>query len=289
MTAVVLAALAGACFGSLTVAVRWGIRRGADPEVGALVAATTAAAVSVMVALPSLTTHTVDGDALVPFLAAGLIAPGASQIALTFAVADVGPSRAAILMGTAPLMSVLTALALLDEPFHLMLLVGTLLIVFGGIALASEPQRPEHLRVRGAALALLCAALFTARDNLVRWAARDVHPPPLVAAATSLIAAAVLILLYLALVRRDRLRTHLPRAVPAFAPAGIALALGYATLLAALGRGRVTVVSPLNATGSLWALLLAALVIGRSELIGHRTLLAALLIVAGGALIGAFH
>jgi uncharacterized membrane protein len=77
--------------------------------------------------------------------------------------------------------------------------------------------------------------------------------------------------------------------VPAFAPAGITLAIGYDALLAALDRGRVSVVSPLNATGSLWAVLLAALVIGRSELIGRRTILAALLIVAGGAFISAFR
>lgn len=77
--------------------------------------------------------------------------------------------------------------------------------------------------------------------------------------------------------------------MPAFAPAGLALALGYDALLAAFDRGRVSVVSPLNATGSLWAVLLSALVVGRSEAIGRRTVLAALLVVVGGALIGAHH
>jgi drug/metabolite transporter (DMT)-like permease len=286
---VVLAVLAGASFGALTVAVRWGIRRGGDREVGALVAATLGAGVSAIIAAPSIAAHGIDGRQLLPFLAAGLIAPGASQILLTFAVDHAGPSRAAILIGTAPLISILIALTLLNEPFCLLIVVGAALIVFGGIALAGERTRPEHFRARGAALALLCAALFAGRDNIVRSAARDEHAPPLVAATASLLAAAALILAYLVLVRRDRLGTHLPRAVPAFAPAGVALALGYTTLLAALDRGRVSVVSPLNATGSLWAVLLAALVIGRSELIGRRTIAAALMIVAGGALIGAFR
>jgi len=192
-------------------------------------------------------------------------------------------------MGTAPLISILIALTLLGEPFRPLLVVGTMLIVLGGVALAGERTRPEHVRVRGAVLALLCAALFAARDNIGRWGARDEHPPPLVAATTSLLPAAALILVYLALVRRDRLRTHLPQAMRAFAPAGLTLALGYDTLLAAFDRGRVSVVSPLNATGSLWAVLLAALVIGRSEGIGRRTILAALLIVAGGGLIGALR
>lgn len=289
MAAVLLAALAGASFGALAVAVRWGLRRGADPEVGALVAAALGAVASAAVAAPSAAVEGVDAGELWPFFAVGLIAPGASQIFLTLAVRHVGPSRAAILMGTAPLISILIALTLLDEPFRPLLVVGTGMIVLGGIALARERTRPEHFRVRGAALALLCAALFAARDNIVRWAARDQHPPPLVAATTSLLAAAAFILVYLALVRRDRLRTHLPRAMTAFAPAGLALALGYDTLLAAFDRGRVSVVSPLNATGSLWALLLAALLLGRSEVIGRRTVLTALLVVAGGALIGALH
>jgi drug/metabolite transporter (DMT)-like permease len=219
----------------------------------------------------------------------GLIAPGASQIILTLAVRYAGPSRAAILMGTAPLMSILIALTLLDEPFRLLLVVSTTLIVLGGVLLAGERTRPEHFQARGTALALFSAALFAARDNIVGWAARDEHPPPLVAATASLLAAAALILVYLSVVRRDRLRAHLRPALPAFAPAGLALALGYDTLMAALDRGRVSVVSPLNATGSLWAVLLAALVIGRSELIGRRTVLAALLIVGGGALIGALR
>jgi drug/metabolite transporter (DMT)-like permease len=289
VTVLLLAATAGASFGALTVAVRWGIRRGADPKVGALVATTFAVALSAIVAARSIAAGGIDGGALVPFLAAGLIAPGVSQIVLTFAVSDAGPSRAGILMGTAPLMSVLIALALLGEPFRLPLLLGTVLIVSGGVALLAEQARPQHFRLRGAGFALLCALLFAARDNLVRWAARDDHPPPLVAATVSLLAAAALILAYLALVHREQLRAHLVPALSAFAPAGIALALGYNTLLSALDRGRVSIVSPLNATGSLWAVLLAALVIGRGELVGRRTVLAALLIVAGGVLIGAFR
>jgi drug/metabolite transporter (DMT)-like permease len=286
--AVVLAALAGASFGALAVAVRWGLCRGADPEVGALVAATLGAVASFTVAAPSAE-QGLDIGELWPFFAAGLIAPGASQIFLTLAVRHAGPSRAAILMGSAPLIAILIALTLLGEPFQPLLVIGTVLIVLGGVALAGERTRPEHYRGRGAALALLCATLFAARDNIVRWAARDQHPPPLVAATTSLLAAAALILVYLVLLRRDRLRTSLPRALPAFAPAGLALALGYGTLLAAFDHGRVGVVSPLNATGSLWAVLLATLVIGSSEGIGRRTILAALLIVAGGALIGALR
>jgi drug/metabolite transporter (DMT)-like permease len=289
MPAVLLAALAGAGFGTLAVAVQWGLRNGADPEVGALVAAAVAAVASVVVAVPSAADHGVDPGELWPFFVAGLIAPGASQILLTLAVHGAGPSRAAVLMATGPLISILIALTLLDEPFQPLLVVGAVLVVLGGVALAGERERPEHFRIVGAALALSCAVLFAIRDNVVRWAARADHPPPLLAAATSLTAAAVFVLLYVVLFRRDRLRAFSRRAVLEFVPAGLALALGYCALLAAFDRGRVSIVAPLNATGALWAVVLSVLLIGRSEMVGRRTVVAGLLIVAGGALIGAIH
>ena len=49
----------------------------------------------------------------------------------------------------------------------------------------------------------------------------------------------------------------------------------------------MTVVAPLNATQSLWGVVFAALLIGRAEMIGRRTVLASVLVVAGAVLIGA--
>src|SRR6187549_1495571 len=101
-----------------------------------------------------------------------------------------GPSRAAILFGTAPLLSVLLALALLDEPFEPALIVATALVVAGGVVLAAERRRPVDFRVVGVAFALACAVLFALRDNAVRWVARDADVPALQASAASLLAAA---------------------------------------------------------------------------------------------------
>ena len=49
----------------------------------------------------------------------------------------------------------------------------------------------------------------------------------------------------------------------------------------------MTVVAPLNATQSIWGVVFAAIIVGRSELIGRRTVIAGLLIVAGSAMISA--
>jgi drug/metabolite transporter (DMT)-like permease len=286
VTSVLFAAIAGALFGVLAVSVRAGLARGADPHAGALVIACVGLAVSAVLAAPSAADGFHARD-LWPFVLAGVLVPGVSQILFVLAVKHAGPSRAAILIGTAPVMSVVLALIFLDEPFKPELSVGTLLVVAGGAALARERARPEHFRVLGALLALSCAALFAVRDNVVRWAASDVHPRPLVAATAALLAAAGFNLAYVWLRHRGGLTSKLRDALPAFTTAGLALGLAYDSLLEAFDRGRVNVVAPLNATQSLWGVLLAALLVGRAEMIGRRTVLAGLLVVAGAVLIGA--
>jgi drug/metabolite transporter (DMT)-like permease len=288
VSAVLFGALAGALFGALAVAVRYGLHRGGDPEVGAIVVAGVGLAVSAVVAIPSAIVDAVHPADLWPFLLIGGLVPGVSQILFILAVRDAGPSRASILIGTAPLMSVAIALALLGEPFRPLLVLGTALVVAGGAVLARERSRPEHFRALGAVLALVCAALFAVRDNVARWAARDSHPPPLVASAVALLGAFVVVLVYLLVARRSALRSRLGKAIPAFAAAGLVLGLAYDSLLVAFDRGRVSIVAPLNATQSLWAVVFSALLIGRhGEMIGQRLVLAGLLVVAGGTLIGA--
>ena len=282
------AALSGALFGALAVAVRRALRRGADPYLGAAVVPSVALAGAIVISIPSLASDTVRVGDLWPFALAGALVPGASQLLFIIAVRDAGPSRTSILIGTAPLMSVAIALALLGEPFRPLLAAGTALVVAGGVALSAERRRPEHFRMLGAMLALACAALFAVRDNVVRWAARDAHPPALVAADVSLAAAAFVTVAYVIVFRRRRARGRLRHATAAFAPAGLALAVAYDSLFAAFDRARVSIVAPLNATQSLWAVLFSALFYGReAELIGRRLVAAGLLVVAGAAVIGA--
>jgi drug/metabolite transporter (DMT)-like permease len=288
--AVLLGLLAGALFGAMTVAVRIGLVRGGDPAVGSLVIASTATGVALALAAPSALSTGIALGELWPFLAIGFIVPGWSQILFILAVRYAGASRAAILIGTAPLGSVLLALAFLDEPLRPALLLGTALIVAGGAALALDRGRPAGFRALGVMLALGCAALFAVRDNAVRWSAREVEPPALQASATSLLAAAVATAIYVVLTRRTDARRLARTAAPAFAPAGVLLACAYGALVAGFARGDVAVVAPLNATQSLWGVAFAVLVYGRtSEAVGRRTLAAGVLIVLGGALIGTFR
>jgi uncharacterized membrane protein len=65
------------------------------------------------------------------------------------------------------------------------------------------------------------------------------------------------------------------------------MGLVYIALTAALDRGRVTIVAPLNGTNALWTVLFSVLLLGRSDAVGRRLVIAATLIVAGGALVSA--
>jgi drug/metabolite transporter (DMT)-like permease len=289
MDAVLLGLLAGALFGAMTVAVRAGLVRGGDAALGSVVITATAFLVTTLLALPSFAVEGLDARALWPFAVIGLVVPGVSQVVIILAVRHAGPSRAAILVGTAPLGSALLALALLDEPLRPILLVGTALVVAGGAVLALDPGRPAGFRRLGVVLALICAALFAGRDNAVRWIARDDDVPALQATAVTLLAATLAATLYV-IVTRQRPEAGLARrTVRAFLPAGLFLAFAYAALVTGFDRGEVGIVAPLNATQSLWGVAFAALVYGQTEAIGRRTVLAGVLVVLGGALIGAFR
>ena len=284
MAAVLLASASAALFGAMSVAVRFALREFDDAELGSLAMSSVALALTGAVGLVAAR-----GGGLLdawPFLVTGAIAPGASQIFFVRAVREAGAARTSVVMGTAPLVAVAIALTVLGEPVSAVLLAGGGLIVAGGIALANERVRPEDFRRLGVLFAVTATVLFAVRDNVLRAIAKGSDVDPLVAAAVSLLAGAVTVALYLAVTRRGSLASGYGRAVRAFAPAGVFFGLSYAMLFEAYYRGRVSVVAPLVATESLWGVAFAALFLRRSELVGRRLVLGALLIVAGGVLIG---
>jgi drug/metabolite transporter, DME family len=273
VTAVLLAAASAALFGGMTVGIRLGLRELDDAGGAAVATVAVAFAVSAVAFAfaPSL-------RGAWPFLVAGAFAPGVSQVLFTLAVKEVGASRTSVVVGAAPLVAVAIALAFLDEPLRAPLAVGALSIVAGGVLLAAERDRPEHLRALGLLYAALCTVLFATRDNVAR--ALHTHTAAPTAAAATLLAGTVVALLW---ARRPPTRQELVR----LAPAGVCFGLSYVCLFEAYFRGRVSVVSPLVATESLWGVALSALLIRHTEGVGRRLALGALLVVAGGVLIGA--
>jgi drug/metabolite transporter (DMT)-like permease len=184
-------------------------------------------------------------------------------------------------------LSAAIAITVLGEPLHVALVFGTLFVVAGGTLLVSERGGPAAMLRLGLALSLGAAVLFSVRDNLVRWAARSNDVPGFVAGTASLVSATLVILIVVA--SRPNARERVRLAALPFVPSGLVYGISYACLYSAFDRGRVTIVAPLVATESLFAVLISIVLLRRSERIGPRLLLAAGLVVGGGALISSFR
>jgi drug/metabolite transporter (DMT)-like permease len=283
VTGVLFACVAGLFLGALNVTMRRGLARVADIDAASAVIATVAA---VLVAITAAA-FGVDFDAgeLWPFLLLGVFVPGLSQLMVVHAVRAAGASRAGILFGMAPLFSAAIAIAAFGEPLRWPVAAGTLLVVAGGVTLVWEGERPVGYRAYGAALAVGVAVAFGLRDNVGRAVTEDVAAEPL-AQATALMLGASLVLLANLLRRRSAL-ARLRSALGPFATSGVVIGIAQASLFEALDRARVTVVAPLVGTGVLWTVVLAAIFLGPSEVVGRRLVVVALLVVAGGTLVGA--
>jgi drug/metabolite transporter (DMT)-like permease len=284
VAAVGLALASAALFGAMTVALRFALDASPDAEAGALACAAVAfvvVAASALVVGGSLGTTR---DVAV-FAGAGLLAPGLSQIFFVRAIREAGAARASVVVGCAPLVAAVLGLTVLGEPAKPGVLVGGLLVVLGGIALLAERVRPDAFRAVGLAFAVAATVLFASRDALVRGYSDDAKTHASVASTVALAGGVAAILVYLLLARGGRLSLG-RRTALAFVPAGVLFGLSYVFLFEAFYRGRVTVVTPLVATESLWTVVLAALLMRRTELVGPRLALGAALVVAGSALIG---
>jgi drug/metabolite transporter (DMT)-like permease len=266
----------------MSVALRLALDRDPDAALATIATAGTALVVALAAAAAETPTRGLHLSSAWPFLLAGLLSPGLAQIFVTVAIRESGSSRVSMIFGTAPLVSVTIALLFLNEPASAPLIAGAVLVVGGGVLLARERNRPAHLNRVGLVLAFAGATLFAIRDNLVRHlAVGSTTVPPAVAAAAALLGGTVLIAVW---ARQGIGRRWIP-----FLPAGVLFGASYVCLFEAYYRGRVTVVAPLVAIESLVGVALSAVLLRRSESVGRRLVFGAALIVAGGALIGAFR
>ena len=284
MAAVVLALVSALFFGGMSVFIRIGLTRCPDVGMGTLATVGVALAVALVGAAVEAPSRGVHAAAAWPFALAGLLQPGVGQFLVTLAIRETGASRASMIFGAAPIVAVAIALVFLGEPLSAPLMIGAVLIVGGGMELARERDRPGHLRRVGLLYAFGAVILFSSRDNLIRWLSGSTSAPPAVAAAAALLGGFLLALVVVG----PTLRRGSVRVLP-FVPAGLCFGLSYIAVFEAYYRGRVTVVSPLIATEALFGVALSVLLIRHTELVGRRLALGAALIVAGGAIIGAFR
>ena len=224
------------------------------------------------------------------FFVIGAIVPGVAQLTFYAAIRMAGPSRSAIMLGTVPVWSVVLATIFLNEHWSTSVVAGTLLAVVGSVLLATEGITKASVSRLGLALAALTALQFAIRDVLARSVTQGSNlDSPAAAAVTLWVGAVVLIGVGVGTAKPREFSKNLRRSMPAMLIPGIAVGLAMPALLAAFERSRVGVVSPLlGATQTVGAVLLSGLLIGGTE-INRRVVLAVIVTLAGGTLIGVTH
>jgi drug/metabolite transporter (DMT)-like permease len=284
--AVGLALVSAVLFGAMPVAVRFALARPLVPAASVGVLYMQVATFSILV-VAAVVQGGVTVRGLLPFLLAGAIAPGLSHLFITVGIREAGSSRASVAVGMAPLFAVALALAFFGERPGLGVLAGALFIVGGGAALTAERDRPAHVRTIGIAYALAGGALFALRDNIVRHLSLETDVPSMTGGAAALAAGLLLTSVFVAM-RRNRIDWP-PSVIVRWLLPGAMVGLSYVALFEAFYRGAVSVVAPIVGTESLWGVGFSALLLHRTESVGRRLVLGALLVVAGGVLIGVFR
>jgi drug/metabolite transporter (DMT)-like permease len=276
-------------FGASFVVVRLALERAPNPQEGGVVIDAVACLVAAGAVVSSgASFEGVPASVLIPLVAAGALAPGLSQVLLVNAIAASGAARTAQIVGATPLVAAALAVLFLGEPVSIPFLVGTAVIVCGVAIQSRGPAPTVGYRTLGLVLAGLAALAFAGRDNLIRSGVGGAAEAPALVSATIVLAAGTAAALALALASHRRKTFGLLRqSVVPFAPAGVVTGLAYICLAGALHRLRVTVVSPLVATQTLWGLFFSVLLLRRHEALGPAVALAAVLIVVGAAIVGA--
>lgn len=216
---------------------------------------------------------------VLPFLLAGLLAPGLGRLFFFTGVGRVGAARAASLGASGPLFAVGLAVLVFGERPGWGLLAGAVAIVAGAVLLSYRPQGETSWRRRDLMLPLLAALSFALRDNISRWGLQRF--PDVLAAATAA-ASTSAVLMWMVLAVRPGGSLAVGRlGLGYLALAGVAEGLAYLSMWRALAMADVSVVSPLVNAYPIFTVALAALLLRDLERVTWRIVLAALLVVAG--------
>lgn len=221
---------------------------------------------------------------VLPFMVAGVVAPGFARLALFVGVDRVGVSRAAPMTATAPLFAVVIAMTVLGERPGALVLVGATCIVGGGALLSARGLTDRAWRRRDLIFPLLAALGFAVRDNITRFGFREFHEPLAAAAMATL--TSLFVMWGFAGVQPGWSRLSFNRAgVLVVAFSGLCEGLAYLCMLRALSTGSVSVVSPLINGQPIFVLGLTAIFLRDLERVTWRITVASALMVAGIVLV----
>lgn len=280
---VLFALMTAFAFAVSTVLVRVGVK-----ESSPLVALVVTMAVNVVVLWAvSLAWYdvTVDLWAWRWFILAGVFAPALGRLANYVGIQRVGVNLVSPITNMNPLVSVGLAIVLLGERLPLSGYTGVVLAVGGGVVLTSVRGDRTHRIRRTDLLYPVFGALTYGTVQIFRKLGTGLVTEPTVGAAVNLTTSFVLVAVGMVATGRLKMLAAPRREYLIFGAAGVTSSLGLASLYAALGLGKVTVVTPIFNVSPLFVLLLTGLFVREGELFGKRVLIGTVTIVAGVAIL----
>jgi uncharacterized membrane protein len=216
------------------------------------------------------------------FVLAGLFAPVLGRLANYVGIQKVGVNLSVPIGNASPMVSVILAVALLGESLALFGAAGVVLVIAGGILLATVGRSgTTDVDARYLVFPVL-GMLFFGGAQIVRKVGLELVPVPAVGAAVNMTTSWILAVAYVAATREFDLSR---RSLRYFLPAGVASSVGVAMLYAALGIGDVVIVTPVLNTSPLFALGLTFLFAREGELFDWRVVVGTVAIVAGVAIL----
>jgi drug/metabolite transporter, DME family len=228
----------------------------------------------------------VPGRAVFLFMADGVL--GLLAVSLLFVGIDrVGPTISFPIKNASPILALVLATLFLGELPGPVVYAGAALAVAGVVALSAQRTR-RGVGWQPAVLFPVASTLFFASDNVLRKAALQELPSPVIGVAIAMATSFALAWIVDRLLPDTGKRRGFDAGTPYFALAGVAQAGALLAVYAALGLGMVSVVVPIYTSSPLFVLPLSALFLRDVERVTWRTVLGAAAIVFGVALVSLY-
>ena len=241
-------------------------------------------------AIHALQTASVDTRGLLWLAAAGMAAPGLAGTLHYMGIRQIGLSRSTSIVGSSPLVSVIIAVAALDENPSPLIYAGTLLIMAGIMFLSHERKSASDAEKEGRSfwsgfLYASGAAFMFGVAGVLRKAGITLIPFVSVGLCTAAIGALVAILLWNPfLPREDRIR-YGRKNIGYFLVSATINSLAHFAYFNALKRAPISAVVPLAYTTPLFALAFSWLFFRKMERLNARAIAGAVLVCGGAALV----
>jgi len=285
MLLIILCFMAAFFFACHAVFVKVGLK-GSDPMLAALISSSINVIFLWTLTILFVPLRVFMHKGVIYLITAGLLAPCLARVFMYTGIEKVGVSITSPIRSTFPFFAVILAILFLDERFTAFVGLAIISTVCGVVLLSSSPpdnvRAPTQLRWEKKDLLFpFAAALFYGVSDFFRKIGMITVTSPVGGATVVTTASLLFFAMIFPLIKKRRRMTMSSRNTLFFSLGGISASLGQISLLSALKKGDLIIVSPLVSTTPLFILLLTYIFFKKSERITFRVVLGVISVVAG--------